>query len=153
AQRLHALGESVALLVMFDVSFYSFPFTVFCARLRAGSDKVVGHLRWMMRELSWSEIPGHLRKHLRRLGQEDKETQDSFERRRLVSQYEYRPLPYDGRVLLLRRSTKHSRWTRARQDWQQLVRGRFDAFDIPGDHESMFEKPHVVITAEKLGAT
>ena len=46
----------------------------------------------------------------------------------------------------------HSRWTKARQDWGRLVRGGFEACDIPGNHQAMFEKPQVVLTAEKLGA-
>ena len=63
---------------------------------------------------------------------------------------EYRPLPYHGRVLLLRRSIGQSRWSRGRQDWSRLVRDGFEAYDIPGGHEDMFNKPHVGIAAEKL---
>ena len=64
----------------------------------------------------------------------------------------YRPLPYHGRVLLLRRSIDQSRWSRARQDWGRLVRGGSEAYDIPGGHGDMFNKPYVGIAAAKLRA-
>jgi oxalate---CoA ligase len=165
AQQLRALGEPVGLLVLFDTSFYSSRFVVIYERVRARVERVVGLLRWM-RQLRCNEIANILKARLRRLGQR---MQGRFDRhwrgepekwggwtetavQHRASEW-YRPLPYHGRVLLLQRSLQQSRWTRARQDWRRLVRGEFEAYDIPGDHLGMFERPYVVVTGKKLRAS
>jgi oxalate---CoA ligase len=164
AQQLRALGEPVGLLVLFDTSFYSSWFSAAheqaCAALKRGS----GHLRWIL-GLSWSELFRKVRGQFSQMvasmdypvtsGQGEPTIaggwMETAVQRRAASKY--RPRYYDGRVLVLRRSLHQSRRTRARQDWSRLVQGRIDAYDIPGDHEDMFEKPHVIVTAEKLRAS
>jgi len=165
AQQLRALGEPVALLVLFDTSFYSSVFEAISGRLTAGAERVTGHVRWIIGDLRWSQLPQYLWTRMlrlsgrarglphpngiRKLQQEIGWMATAVQRR---AAYKYRPTPYAGRVLLLRRSMHQSRWTRARQDWRGLVRDGFEAYDIPGDHVSMFEKPNVVFTADKLAA-
>jgi thioesterase domain-containing protein len=171
AQQLRALGEPVGLVVLFDTSFFSSRFIVIYASVRAGVQRVIGQLPEMIRQQRWSAVPGYLLGRLHSLGRLAREwLRYPYDRRKRVSLQEkgrwgvdtetqrraakeYRPSLYDGRVLLLRRSAQQSRWLRRRQDWSRLVRGGFDAYDIPGDHETIFVKPHVVVMAKKLAAS
>jgi len=162
AQQLRASGESVGLVVLFDTSFYSSWFLAAHEQVRTALKGGASHLRWIL-GLSGRELFHKVRGRLSRMGAstdypatsgQGKEPliaggwMETAVQRRAAGKY--RPRCYDGRVLLLRRSLHQSRWTRARQDWSRLVQGRIDAYDIPGDHEEMFEKPHVIVTAEKL---
>ncbi len=66
----------------------------------------------------------------------------------------YRPEPYDGRVLLLRRTLRHDRRENETDPgWDELALGGLDVQEIPGDHRDMFLEPYVAITARKLGAS
>ena len=165
AQQLRSMGEPVGLLVLFDTHFYSSGLVVIYGRVRSRAIKLARHLVGVIKGWRWGKISGNLRKQGARLGEH---VRSSFGQRRNVEpnggggwmetavQHRatevYRPLPYDGRVLLLQRTMDHSRWTKARQDWGRLVRCGFEACDIPGNHQAMFEKPEVAFTAEKLGA-
>jgi oxalate---CoA ligase len=160
AQRLLALGEPVGLLVLFDTSFCS------SRRDAIGNavERGIEHLRWI-RGLSWREI---FRKLLRRFGWGDERVLGRIdhahraefrqgggwmeERIRYHAFRAYRPRPYDGRVLLLQASLGQPGRTQARQDWRRYVRGVFEAWEVPGHHTDMLEKPNVALTAEKLSA-
>jgi len=66
----------------------------------------------------------------------------------------YRPGPYDGRVLLLRRTLRHDRGEdETDSGWDKLALGGLDVQEIPGDHRDMFLQPCVAITARRLGAS
>lgn len=168
AQQLQALGEPVALLVLFDTSFCSSRFDEIYGPLRSGAEILLRNTQILIQPQRWHEIPAHLATRVHGLGlgkrlrnqigrpqpEKLREAAGWREVAALLSPAAsgYRPLPYEGRVLLINRSSEQSRWTRSRQNWTHLVRGRIDAFDIPGGHVEMFEKPHVTQTAERLGA-
>lgn len=166
AQQLRALGEPVALLVLFDTWFYSSSFQRIYGTIRGRAEKLVGTLPAVLEPSRWREIPSYLET---RVLPRSKGGQDRLRRRPADELLEaggwrdvaailspaakrYRPLEYDGRILVLNRSIGHSRWTRQRQDWTGLVSGRIESYDIPSGHVEMFEKPWVIVTAEKLGA-
>jgi thioesterase domain-containing protein len=166
AQQLHALGEPVALLVLFDTSFYSSRLVVIYGHVRAGVIRGAKRVVSVIQRWRWNKISGYLH---RRLGSLGDRVQRLFARGRAGELHgmvgwmdmavqrraaeAYRPLPYDGRVLHLQRSVWQTRWTRARQDWSSLVRDGYETDDIPGDHFGMFVKANVVFTAEILRAS
>jgi thioesterase domain-containing protein len=57
---------------------------------------------------------------------------------------------------LVWRTSDLSPWERAtRADdrgWTEVVEGGLEIHDIPGGHETIFERPHVELGAEKLAA-
>jgi oxalate---CoA ligase len=168
AQQLRAAGEPVALLVLFDTSFYLSDLELTSETRRARANRVAGRARSLGRTLfrpkEWHKIAGHFRRSFRtwseriyrrpHAGEELREAAGWREVAAILTPaaLRYRPSPYDGRILLLNRSSGESQWkTRTRQDWLRLVSGRLDMYDVPGDHVEMFEKPNVAVTAEKLG--
>ncbi len=64
----------------------------------------------------------------------------------------YKPLPYDGRVVLFQRSALPI-WPISfpRFGWGGVI-SELEIYEMPGDHRDMFLKPHVGILAEKLAA-
>jgi hypothetical protein len=65
----------------------------------------------------------------------------------------YRPKPYNGRVILFRRSLRAiSRYLDANLGWDSVITGEFDVIEIQGGHEDMFDEPQVQRTAAKLAA-
>jgi oxalate---CoA ligase len=165
AQQLSEIGEVVSLLVLFDTSFNSSWAIMMYGRLRACVINFAWHVAGVINGWRWRKIPGYLRRRLRILGvalQRRISEQPyahankpggwgNMEIRRAAAE-SYRPSPYAGRVLLLKRSMYQSRWTHARQDWSRLVRGRYEAFSIAGNHEAMFKMPNVDFAAQKLRA-
>jgi len=168
AQQLRHLGERVALLVLFDTSFCPSRFEEVYGHLRAGAETIVKGSQIVVQPQRWHEIPSDLVARVHKLGlgeklrshlrsQPSEKLQEAGGWKDVAALLSpaarrYRPLPYEGRVLLLNRSSEQSRWTRSRQNWARVIRGRIEAFDIPGGHVEMFERPQVVHTAEKLGA-
>ena len=58
----------------------------------------------------------------------------------------YRPPSYSGEVLLLRAEDAERDWDGA-SGWRDVVKGRLEVVDMPGDHVGMLKPPHV----ERLG--
>jgi oxalate---CoA ligase len=162
AQQLHALGERVGLLVLFDASFYSSRFEVLYGIIRTPGEAIFRAVL-RLRPERWGEIPDFLRNHIRyyanyissRLHPTDT-LQEAAGWREIdalltTASRVYRPLPYYGRVLSLNRSAEQSRWSRRRQDWSRVVTGPLDRYEIACSHYHMFDRPYVFDTAEKLG--
>jgi amino acid adenylation domain-containing protein len=64
----------------------------------------------------------------------------------------YKPLPYDGRVVLFQRSARPiGRYHDPRFGWGGVI-GKLEVHEVPGDHRDMFLQPAVEILTEKLGA-
>src|SRR5262249_8068599 len=65
----------------------------------------------------------------------------------------YRPRPYDGRVVLFRRSLRPiSRYLDCKLGWGGVITGEFDVVEVRGDHGDMFDEPEVRRTAATLAA-
>jgi thioesterase domain-containing protein len=64
---------------------------------------------------------------------------------------EYRPRPYPGRVLLVR-AADGDRLAGAgpTAGWGELARGGVEVVEVPGDHWTLVEPPHVALLAREL---
>src|SRR5215467_920074 len=63
----------------------------------------------------------------------------------------YRPKPYTGRVVLVRRSLRAiSRYLDWKLGWDGVIAGEFDVVEIQGGHRDMFNEPEVQRTAATL---
>jgi len=59
----------------------------------------------------------------------------------------YRPNVYAGRVTLFRATDNPQR---VNEGWGKLAAGGLEVYDVPGDHHSIFKRPHVQVLAECL---
>jgi thioesterase domain-containing protein/acyl carrier protein len=171
AQQLRAQGQEVALLVLFD--------SVNPARLDGLSvmqaifvqadefcRKIWFHLRSMAR-LKFGDLPAYFLKRLKNvwhtLTRRTWPARASMEFLRLVLQRDlpnmylmgrrYRPKPYNGRVVLFRRSRRAiSGYLDAKLGWGRLIAGEFDVVKVETDHDDMFDEPQVQHVAAELAA-
>jgi thioesterase domain-containing protein/acyl carrier protein len=170
AQQLRTQGQEVALLVLFDavnpgrldkLSIIRAMFVKadeFCR-------KIYFHLHSMTR-LEFRDLPAYF---LERL----KNVWHTLTRRTWLSRASmkflrpvfrdlpnmhfvarrYRPKPYNGRVILFRRSLRAiSKYLDAKLGWGSVITGEFDVVEIQGGHGDMFDKPQVQCVAAKLAA-
>jgi thioesterase domain-containing protein len=73
--------------------------------------------------------------------------------RDLRAQQNYRPLPYDGRLLLVRAHTRPLfRSLDHDLGWSRLVKNALDVKVVPGSHANMLDEPQVRYIAEVLYA-
>jgi len=63
----------------------------------------------------------------------------------------YDPPPYAGRLAIFQSIERpRGRYWNLEAGWRDLVRGPLEVYDIPGDHESMLQEPHVQIFASRM---
>ena len=68
-----------------------------------------------------------------------------------VAMENYSPDPYSGRVaLFFARNGGLRSWLFARAGWGNLLQGKVEIHDLPGDHHTVLEEPQVQALAEKL---
>jgi oxalate---CoA ligase len=171
AQQLRARGQEVRLLVLFDSVNPSRldGLSVMHANLVQGDElcrKIWFHLRSMAR-LEFKRLPAYFcarfknvwhtltrRTWLARTGM-------AFRRPVFEREYpamylmgkRYRPKPYEGAVLLFRRSLRPiSKYLDEKLAWGDLIVGKFDVVEVQGGHDDMFNEPHVERTAGELAA-
>ena len=68
----------------------------------------------------------------------------------LVAIENYRPEPYDGRLVLFRASDQEHAGGAYDLGWGQLVEQGVEIHDLPGDHERLFLEPNIDQLAEQL---
>jgi thioesterase domain-containing protein/acyl carrier protein len=171
AQQLQAQGQEVALLVLFDavnpgrldeLSVVQVMFVLageFCR-------KIWFHLRWMTR-LEYGHLPTYFLERLKNVwhtlirrtwpARVSRKFLRSVLTREPPNLYamgrRYRAKPYNGRVVLFRRSlraiSKYLDWKLA---WGGVIAGEFDVVEIQGGHDDMFNEPGVQRTAATLTA-
>jgi thioesterase domain-containing protein len=172
AQQLHAEGEEIALLVLFDAynparppQRYSLAERLklrfqYASRLTPGEQiryfarKFDGHVRkWQgrfqkmrYRSLSIDNNAGVVPEEFREL-----HVLLALERARDA----YKPRAYPGRITLFRAMTPsdysyHTPDYIADIGWTELAEGGLEIHHIPGDHVSMFGESNIGMTAEKL---
>ncbi|MEO8425575.1 MAG: amino acid adenylation domain-containing protein [Verrucomicrobiota bacterium] len=62
----------------------------------------------------------------------------------------YRPKPYTGRITVFQATDRLSHPIDPQIAWKHLALGGVDAFEVPGDHLTLVDEPHVRVLAEKL---
>lgn len=128
AQQLRAAGESVALLALIES---------YTPRVLASLDAPA------------SRVP--------------EDVVDPIARRRLTAVLEanlqalhsYRPRPYDGPITLF--AAREIQLPAATRGWSDLAKGGLTLHEVPGDHDSILEPPHLdhlarILTGYLLGA-
>lgn len=179
AQQLLALGEEVALLVIFDHSPPNIDGVVlggFKGRLAVGLKIAENFPRWLKEFLRLGPaqmIARALRKVRlvkKGLGYSEGDSARRYDatdlidyaselpphRRRLITvNYQairhYHPRPYPGRVLLFRALSRPLLNTiDPEPGWQKLAPDRVEVKNIPSSHEGMFKKPYVDVLAELM---
>jgi thioesterase domain-containing protein/acyl carrier protein len=174
ARQLRAQGQQVGLLVLFDVPNPALANQASKVRdMAAAGRRLAWRLRrhlLALRQHRWREAPAYILERVpplvarvRRKGvQLDymirlRLRMPAIARNERAIHYRaaalYRPGPYDGRMLLLRRTLRHEGEEAADSGWDELALGGLDVQEIPGDHSDMFLEPYVAITARKLGAS
>ncbi len=168
AQQLHRQGQKVALLVMFDT------FGLDCFRrlsfrrqhywaylLQLGISKFLLNEVSELLQRKVQEIISRLYLSLGRPLPQNLRNELVAEAN-MQAKREYKVQLYPGRVTLLRASqpalfpklylpTSEDWYNRDTQHgWSEVVGKGLDLHDVPGDHFSIFEEPHVQVLAEKL---
>ena len=64
----------------------------------------------------------------------------------------YRPQIYPGRITLFRAQGQEERAERRDRDkgWSRWAAGGLEIIEVPGDHLTMLQEPHVQVLAERL---
>jgi thioesterase domain-containing protein len=70
-----------------------------------------------------------------------------------VAYLKYRSRPLAVPVSLYRCAASSDKKEDVALGWSQILRGDFESVEVPGDHFSMFEEPHVTILAERITRT
>jgi thioesterase domain-containing protein len=169
AQQLHARGEKVALLAVFDVPVLPAGRQPEGSSLRrwAGRIEQQAHaLRALdsparMKYL-WDGLASFHRYHVatplwqllsRRAGPAASALAQDPELAFRLASYAYSPRPFPGVVTLFQSSGRpRAEILEVRTYWQQWAAGGLEAHEVPGDHESMFDEPQAETTARTLCA-
>jgi len=148
AAQLLEQGQQVGLVVMLDAVNPEH----FCAipKARMMASKAAFHIRQMLRirigdvfPYAWERAKGFFTQALNRPQQED-----PFEQALLAAAIAYRPQPIRARVLALEPADR-PRARDLKQSWAaHIQQGTLEVRDVPGDHLSMFEQPHVQALAK-----
>lgn len=63
----------------------------------------------------------------------------------------YHPKPYSGKLALFQASSHGSEINKqARMDWEGVTPGGVEVYEIPGNHYSLFDTPHIEILASQI---
>ncbi|MEI6226976.1 MAG: alpha/beta fold hydrolase, partial [Deltaproteobacteria bacterium] len=157
AQRLRATGERVALLALIDSPSPLLPppesrirrWSRMLREKDAGSILERARLKWR-RDTGAARTAGALRFHKGRGGPIPHELRDQWltnEFMQTAASYEIRP--YSGELVLFR-ARDESVAGPANLGWGDLAAGGLRVEDVPGDHHSLAEEPHVRVLGTKL---
>jgi acyl-CoA synthetase (AMP-forming)/AMP-acid ligase II/thioesterase domain-containing protein/acyl carrier protein len=166
AQRMHAAGDDVALLALFDT------YSAYGQQMVRTRDWLSHHVQ-RIRSVPPSRLPGYLGLRMQNLAKM------IYMRARLKSysaawhlyksrgkplprvlrrpvaandmiRRNYRALPYDGDATLFK--AELYAWTHPVQHegWKRLIRGKLDVRPIPGRHYEIMNQPHVRTVAAEL---
>ncbi len=172
AQQLHAQGEKVALLALFDTQApgdmkglpwrervclhlgnllqkgSTYALQKVGQRIDSSKDRLVSIISSIYRKFdqgSGRVLPSYLQE----VAQHDLRQQI-----RVQAVRNYVPHPYPGKVILFRamNQSQFDAYYTAPQLWGSLAAGGLEVHAVPGDHISILQKPHVQVLAAKLRA-
>jgi amino acid adenylation domain-containing protein len=176
AQQLHAEGEEIALLVLFDAQNPARPPQRYTwvervklrfqygsrlapsEQIRYFAHQVDGHLKkWQER---FKKIFKKMRYRMLNIDVDARVVPNEFRQLHVLLSLErardaYKPRAYPGRIALFRATTpdEYFRYTAdyiADFGWTKLAGGGLEIHHIPGDHVSMFGESNIGVMAEKL---
>jgi len=176
AQQLQRRGQEVALLVLFDAQNTAHRPEV-ASSLESARIRIYLLSQWVRLQcrMLWSLKPRELGKDLRRrvdfrlawlraliwgiayrvhlhAGWRFHHGLHNVEYVSIFASKNYRPRPYDGRVLLFRRADRPTgEYCDAEYGWGGLA-SRLEIHEVPGNHIDMFLEPNVDALADKLRA-
>ena len=103
-----------------------------------------------LRQLDLARIPRYLLERSRyQLKQRNPLRSQHFERILLELALRYEPNPLDARVILFQGADRPSVVDYS-PGWTSVVKGKFSAYDVPGNHVTSLEEPNVGVLAEKI---
>jgi thioesterase domain-containing protein len=153
ASQLIDAGQEVALVVMLD----SVNPTHYCAisKARMMASKTVFHMRQMLRT-SIGDVFKYAVERMKGLlmavFERAPEQATPFDLALLAAAIAYRPRPIQARVLALE-PAERPRVRDLEQSWaEHRKHGNIEVRDVPGDHLTMFEEPHVQALAKRIKA-
>jgi acyl-CoA synthetase (AMP-forming)/AMP-acid ligase II/thioesterase domain-containing protein/acyl carrier protein len=169
AQQLRMQDKEVALLVLFDTDCPKSQSENSVVAQAASLKEKLGFHMTTLRQVELSRAPAYVLERLQTFGEKFRRRAwqvlyslhvtmgvrinpklRDFEELVYFAARHYRPQPYDGRVLLLRRRLRPTEHDQDGQvDWSELLE-RLAVRDIPGDHRDMFLEPYVEFTAQTL---
>lgn len=166
AQQLRQMGQSVALLALFDTNPRQ-------GRGRATLSGWLGHHRHRLSELKAADVGPYLTQRLSNMGAmaatkargtlfskawrmaENRGTAIPAMLHRpieanLMAVRTYHPRPYDGDAVLFKAAPYAWMPKDAHEGWRTLVGGDLEIRSVPGNHDNLLEEPHVQTVAEAL---
>lgn len=168
AQQLTSAGQTVALLALLDASDPSSDLildthNLFSRHLETMGDLSVvewpGYLsvrlvKTVSRGMKWIAL--NLRRaildpYLSTAGKLSSDPQRQLEINKTM-RFIYRPTPFVGDAVLFLAEKPASARSEIHDEWNKLVKGKFELRNVPGDHWSMLQEPHVRILARELSA-
>jgi thioesterase domain-containing protein len=168
AQQLRAKGRRVGLLVMIDTACPSQPRQSLAVRTAQNVKIFLNKLRYEGINGTWISLSGRVRRLAirlklitwrigNRLGVEFERSTptlpDDFAISMATAARRYVPQPYEGPVLLIKRTGDLTRRYRLKDfGWSEVVGDGLEIFDIEGYHWTILTHPGVEALAKKLGA-
>jgi thioesterase domain-containing protein len=166
AHRLRALGEEVALLVLFDTVAYRhlrrrgrLRRALVSARLALdggwhGLRGAASRLARRIRARIAARLPGHVRASAARPRPSREELQELRLQYFQAALLEYEPGTYEGRVLLftsLDAERNHDFVIEDHLGWRDVVRGELSIDSFPGDHvDLILSEPNASVVADRI---
>jgi thioesterase domain-containing protein len=138
AHQLHRQGQEVALLVLVNPTDWR--------RVTRGQHTVIRYLKGLGRKMVW--MAGELYLALGRCIPPRLRQRYTTEMN-LRTVHTYVPQTYPGRLVLFE-STQNG--TAVRNTWGPLAADGFELHEVPGDHFTLFEEPHVHVFLTQLTA-
>jgi thioesterase domain-containing protein/acyl carrier protein len=154
AQQLHCQGHAVPLLAMFDAparipllarvrgSLAHFMNSTLRERLAFLREKIRTRLTeeaWMVGLQAGRLFPG-----------ERTHTPRDVRKANVRASRDYVLRPYPGRVTVFRATETTPGYEDPRLGWGRFARGGVDVYEVPGNHSSLVEEPHVQALASKV---
>jgi thioesterase domain-containing protein len=149
AVQLEALGETVSLLALVgspNPEEYSA-----ISKAERLKSKLLHHWKHI-RQLHLTDLSDYLVERAKyRLRTGDAAETSQFSRILLDLALEYKPKPIRARVVLFQSEDRPSIADHA-SGWGTVVNGRFDVYEVPGNHVTSLQEPNVTVLARRLRA-
>jgi thioesterase domain-containing protein/acyl carrier protein len=158
AQQLHAQGQKVAMLALFDPQLPGWckPFRFHVRALRHLANFLQVELKEKLAYLQQktTNVKYRMLKVARLLTSAPYFFEYPLQAAHEQAEKNYVPQVYSGRAILFRASDQPIQWgwVDPQLGWDRVVVGGLEIQDVPGNHLNIFSEPYVRVLAEKLRA-